>query len=630
MARLFTIPDEHRGMEDNKVHGFAASHWGSDMVGAPANLYASVKNVSEHAVIRVAKFFLFLGGILCILRAGYVQIIMHEEHSELAIRNRFRVVRVMPARGKILDRNGITVVDNEPLYTVMMESESKSVSIETINMLARILELPAEDILSRLDGKPLSGTSQKIIAESVAREAVVAIKLSLDDLPGVEVVTGNKRVYPFGPAVAHVAGVMGALNEEDWKRVSGGEGDYAPGDRIGKTGLEQEYELLLRGSVGKTYVETDASGEKLGIPLREDPRQGANLSTELDINLQKFAYERLLAIAQRFPRSVAVVLDPRSGAVLALVSVPSFDSNIFSERVDPASYQLLVEDENRPLFNRSISGEYPSGSTIKPVIALAGLDQGIVNAHTTIMSTGGIRVDRWFFPDWKAGGHGATNVVKALAESVNTYFYVIGGGYNDTPGLGIDEIGKYLHMFGIGESLGIDMPNEQDGFVPTKEWKEKTKGEQWYIGDTYHAAIGQGDVLVTPLQVAAFTMAVANGGTLYRPHLAFTDGKDPEIHRKINIAPSFFKTIQEGMRAVVTIGSAQVLADVGVPAAGKTGTAQVGGDFEPHAWFTGYAPSDNPEIVVTVLVENAGEGSAIAAPVARDIMRWYFDQIKEQ
>ena len=289
-------------------------------------------------------------------------------------------------------------------------------------------------------------------------------------------------------------------------------------------------------------------------------------------------------------------------------------------------------DPNAPLFSRAWAGSFPSGSVIKPIIAAAAFSEGLINRQTTFFSSGGLQINTWFFPDWKAGGHGVTNVVKALAESVNTFFYIIGGGYENFVGLGLEKISEYLKKFGLANTVGIDLPGETAGFIPSREWKEDVKKERWYIGDTYNLSIGQGDLLVTPLQVANYTAIIANGGTSYQPHLV-KRMINAETKEKIDIAPriieknvlpdSILSIVREGMRATITSGSAQSLNSLPVAVAGKTGTAQWSSKYSPHAWFTGFAPYDDPQIVLTILIEEGGEGSHVAVPVAREVFGWW-------
>jgi penicillin-binding protein 2 len=281
------------------------------------------------------------------------------------------------------------------------------------------------------------------------------------------------------------------------------------------------------------------------------------------------------------------------------------------------------------MFPRAVAGEYPSGSTFKPFVAYAALSEGLVDAHSSFVSTGGVRIGQWFFPDWKAGGHGVTDVRKAIAESVNTYFYIIGGGYNDFTGLGVKRIREYAEKFGFGSKMGVDLPSEAPGFLPSKDWKQEAKGERWYVGDTYNLAIGQGDVLVSPLQMATATAKVANGGKDITPRVVEEiDGEPtapPSVPDIEDLDERAMQIVREGMRRTVTVGSARYLQTVPTPVAGKTGTAQTPGDKPTHAWFTGFGPYEDPNITLAVLVENGGGGSEVAVPLARDIFNWWFE-----
>jgi penicillin-binding protein 2 len=333
-------------------------------------------------------------------------------------------------------------------------------------------------------------------------------------------------------------------------------------------------------------------------------------------------------------KATAVALDPRSGEILAFVNLPSYDNNLFSKGISGTDYANLLNNKNNPLLPRAIAGEYPSGSSIKPFIAAGALQEGNINENSTVNSTGGIKVGEWEFPDWKKGGHGITNVTKAIAESVNTFFYAIGGGYGNIKGLGPDRMKHYLNLFGFGEDTGIDIGGELPGSIPDPVWKEKTKNEDWYLGDTYHMAIGQGDTLVTPLQIANATCAIANGGKLYKPRFVHEvvdendkvlEVKPPEIIRKGFISPSNMDIVKRGMRQTVTSGSARSLNNLPVAISGKTGTAQFGPDEKKyHGWFTSFAPYDNPKIALTILVEGAGGGDETAVPIAKEVYKWYF------
>jgi len=433
-------------------------------------------------------------------------------------------------------------------------------------------------------------------------------------------------------SLSHIFGYLGRISEDEVKRS--GE-NYTRNSFIAKNGLELFYEEKLRGKNGKEVVEVDAIGKPRKIISTDAPEAGDNLMLFLDSELQEAA-ERILKNkldAFGLKKGVVVVSDPYTGGILAMVSLPSYDVNLFARGIAQADYDKLLSNPNNPLFFRAVSGEYPSGSTFKPVVAAAALEEKIVTYDTLISSTGGIAIAEWFFPDWKAGGHGLVSVTRAISESVNTFFYMVGGGYPDKfEGLGVTRLKDYALKFGLGSKLGIDIAGEKPGLVPDPEWKEKTKDELWYIGDTYHMAIGQGDLLVTPLQINSFTSVFANGGTLYRPRLASKlmkeEGMDVPVPAEI-IRENFIKKenidiVRSGMRRTITTGTARVLNQLPLSIAGKTGTAQWGTDKKTHAWFTSFAPFEHPKLAVTVLLEEGGEGSDTAVPVAYEIYNWYW------
>ncbi|MEK7134832.1 MAG: penicillin-binding transpeptidase domain-containing protein, partial [Patescibacteria group bacterium] len=340
--------------------------------------------------------------------------------------------------------------------------------------------------------------------------------------------------------------------------------------------------------------------------------------------------------------AAAVVINPKSGEILSLVSLPSFDNNLFNGNLSDKTYSILAGDKRRPFFNRAISGAYASGSTIKPFMAAAALNENIISPDYQVDDTlGYITIPNQYNPDisyiyhdWKA--HGFVDMRQAIAVSANVYFYVIGGGYKNIKGLGIDRIGKYFKLFGFGSPLGIDLLGETGGLVPSPEWKKSVKKESWFTGDTYNVSIGQGDVLITPLQLAAAISAIANDGILYKPKIVSkitdTGGNTieefkPEIIRSVNIDKEKLQIVREGMRNAVTEGSVYFLNDLPIKVAGKTGTAQVTNTFrKTNAWFTGFAPYDNPEIALAIVIEGAGEGSTAAVPVAKEVFEWYYNQ----
>jgi len=436
--------------------------------------------------------------------------------------------------------------------------------------------------------------------------------------------------------MSHIMGYTGKINQDELDKFGD---EYLPIDYIGKMGIEYFWENELKGQSGKKQIEVDALGKEKKILGQVEPKDGHNLVLSLDIEQQLKLEEILTKTLEnlKLTRASAVVLDPNNGEILAMVSLPAYNNNAFARGISQEEYSALINHPDYPLFNRAISGEYPSGSTIKPLMAAAALQEGIITENTSFLSTGGLRIGEWFFPDWKAGGHGRTNVRKAISNSVNTFFYYIGGGYDDFRGLGVDRIVQYGKLFGLGSQLGIDLAGEADGFLPSREWKEEERGERWYVGDTYHLAIGQGDLLVTPLQVAVFTSVFANGGALYRPHFVrqILSSDDQIIRESQNdpIRKDFIDSynihvVREGMRQTITSGSARSLNSVPATVAGKTGTAQWSSTKENHAWFSGFAPYENPELAFAILVEEGGEGSSVAVPIAKEFLEWYFGEHK--
>jgi len=583
-------------------------------------------------------FLFFILGILGILfvKAGYLQIIKGSYYRQIAEGNRIRIETISAKRGIIYDRNLKPLVKNIPTFSLYLipsdfpkEKEKRERAIE---YLASVIKTEPSEIEKKLEGVSAYSYNPVLLEENIKYEEAIRLKIESARLSGVDLKLESRREYLNGrednlQSLSHILGYVGKINKDELEERD----DYISTDFIGKTGVELSYENLLRGKNGKKQIEVDVLGKEKSVIAKDEPIQGKNIILTLDVDLQKKLEEILKKHleASRKSRAAAIVLNPQNGKIIALISLPAFDNNLFARGISEKDYEFLVNDPDKPLFGRAISGEYPSGSTIKPVIAAAALEEGIIKKSTSFLSTGGLKVSSWFFPDWKAGGHGWTNVTRAIAESINTFFYIVGGGYEEFNGLGVEKIVKYAKLFGFGERLGIDLPSEGNGFLPTKEWKEKTKGERWYIGDTYHLSIGQGDIAVTPLQIAEATAVFANGGTLFRPHLLESVEDSPSSDEKNIIREDFIskesiEIVRAGLRQTVMSGSAQKLLSLSVTSAGKTGTAEWGEKKPPHAWFTAFAPYENAEIVITVLVEEGEEGSRISLDVAYDFLGWYF------
>lgn len=605
----------------------------------PASHFVGKSLINKRVIFTLLG--LYAGLFILFGKSFYLQVVQGADYRQLAEKNRIKTNYIKTSRGLIYDRNGKVLVKNIPKFIVsLIPSELPYDEIEKnilLDKIATIIDVPFDDLYNKV--KAIKQTSlyfyQPVTIKSdLAYEEAIKLSIHSTKLSGVYVQTDIEREYLNDDmeSLSHILGYTGRITEEEL------EGDiqkrYLLTDKIGKTGIEKYYEIELRGIHGTTKTEVDAYGREKKIVEKEDRRLGSNIVLALDSkiqkNLEQIVRSHLAKIGKK--RASVIAMNPNNGEILGMVNLPAFDNNIFSRGIDHETYNQLVEDPNHPLFFRSIAGEYPSGSTFKMVMAAAALQEGIITQSTTFLSSGGIRIGEWFFPDWKVGGHGVTDVRKALAESVNTFFYIIGGGYNTAEGLGVTKIHVYAKLFGLGKKLGIDLPSERSGFLPSREWKERTKHENWYIGDTYHFAIGQGDLLVTPLQVAAYTAAIANGGAVYKPHVVKeiinpNDNNvatiEPEVLESGFIDAQYIKVVQEGLRRAVTDGSARRLNYLPIRIAGKTGTAQWSSEREPHAWFTSYAPYEHPQIVLTVLVEEGGEGSSVAVPIAESFYKFW-------
>jgi len=594
--------------------------------------------------LKARVFLLFFSIILfglsaLAVRAGYYQFFKNSTYLTLSQRNSLRAYPVAAPRGLIYDRNLKPLVNNLPGSNVFLTPQDlpKDAFLrdDMIERISYLLDLDPKDINQMLAEFNFEKAQRILLVSDLTPEKSLELESRLTDFPALSIENGVIRQYSYGQMFSHILGYTGRLSKEDLQSFQ----NYELTDRIGKSGLEAQYEQYLKGQAGQHQMEVNAAGRQIQDLGVKEPIAGQNLVTTLDFGLQQEMFGDLAKMLESLKgvKAVAVAMDPRNGQILGLVSLPSFDNNVFEKNNQAADFEGLWSDINQPLFDRAVAGQYPSGSTIKPLIGSAALQEGVVTPTTTIYDTGEIVIGNQFnpsivyrFPDWKA--HGTVNIYSAIAQSCDVYFYTVGGGYGDISGLGIDKIDKYLQLFGLGQITGVDLPGEQAGLVPSPDWKQKTKNEGWYIGDTYHVSIGQGDLLVTPLQMTASIASIANGGKLYTPYLVdkIVDSDKnsikvltPQIKRDNFIKPDILNTIRQGMRQAVTEGSVRQLADLPVKAAGKTGTAQVAGQKE-DAWFVGFAPYDNPQIVLTILFEDAGEGSSFAVPVAKEVLNYYF------
>lgn len=573
--------------------------------------------------------------IIVIARLFELQIVSGDEYRSSAESNRRRIQVIPAPRGSILDRHGNVLAENRPNFVLAIIPadfpDEPAEQQRVLDSIAVATGLPVEELQTKLNAYTGRSTDPAPIVEHLNAEQALPLMITIAALPGVNIIPLPARQYPAGQTSSHLLGYIGSVSPEDIERQP----DLPLTARTGKAGLEQEYNEVLTGQDGRREIERDVYNQRHEVLHEQAPITGASIVLGLDRPLQQLLSESLEASikANRAPGGAAVAIDPRDGSILALASAPNFDSNWFVTPADQAQVQEVLQDGRHPLLNRAIAGQYPSGSIIKPLIAVAGLNEGLITPSTIVNSTGGIQIGRDRFPDWQAGGHGITNLSKAIAESVNTYFYTLGGGHEERAGLGVERIVNYLERFGWGSRIGLDLPGEATGLLPTREWRTSIRATPWRLGDTYHLAIGQGDLQVTPLQVATAVAAIANGGTLFQPRLVTeiqpADGSPletiPPIRiRSLDVSPGSITAVREGMRQGVLSGSSRALQSLPVTAAGKTGTAQFGTEGKTHAWYTGFAPFENPTIAIAVIIESGGEGHAAALPVAKDVFEWYF------
>lgn len=645
-------------VKNKSVSGFFKTRWVEDSIDmqkrvqTPLPLREFLGVGGSIKMLWIGGFLLMMILIILLSRAAYLQIVEGNHFRLLAENNRIRTKFLPVERGIIYDARGIPLVRNVPTFTAFLlpqDIPAKGLARnETLDAIGALIEMTPENLQKKIDEFKSFQFQAFAIKDNIDYDTALRLILLSKQIPGISIESGLRRFYLFSneasasstsmfssyavPSLGMVLGYEGKITQEELALKN--DNGYLPVDRIGKTGVEKSYENLLRGVRGKKEIEVDALGKTKNVIASERGLPGKGIILNIRTDYQTALEDALDAQLKNSThhRASALVMNPQTGAVLALATRPVLDTNLFAQGINNEDYQQLLNDPDQPLFNRAWSGAFPSGSVIKPLIASAALAEKLITRNTTFLSVGGLQVGKWFFPDWKARGHGVTNVKKALAESVNTFFFIVGGGYNQFRGLGPETIVMYLKKFGLANTTGIDLPGEVPGFLPTPEWKEDLKKERWYIGDTYNLSIGQGDVLVTPLQVALYTATIANGGTLYSPHVVKSI-IDPESKKETIIKPRVVEhtvvpadvlaLVREGMRAAVTEGSARALNDLPMPVAGKTGTAQWSKNKGNHAWFTGFAPYENPRIVITVLVEEGGEGSSVSVPIAKRFLAWY-------
>ncbi|MBE0612470.1 MAG: penicillin-binding protein 2 [Burkholderiales bacterium] len=593
--------------------------------------------------IGIAGVFVLAAFSLLLLRFVYLQIVQYDYYRTKAEDNRISIVPIIPNRGLILDRNGTVLARNYAAYTLEISPGKVNDLEQTINELGGVVEIRASDrarfkrLMIEAKGAISLPIRTRLTDEEVAKFAVNSYRF-----PGVDIQARLFRQYPLNDLASHVTGYIGRINDRDVVRIdkAGLTANYKGTDHIGKTGLEQSYEGELHGVTGYEQVEVDSAGRGVRTLSRTSPTPGNNLVLTLDIKLQQVAEQ-----AFGDNRGALVAIEPATGGILAFVSKPGFDPNLFVDGIDPASWDELNTSEDRPMVNRALAGTYPPGSTFKPYMALAALELRKRTPQQTINDQGYYQFGGHRFRDDKPGGHGVVDMYKSIVQSCDTYYYILG---ND---LGIDNIARFIGQFGLGAKTGIDVEGEATGVLPSQEWKRKRfknpEQQKWYPGETISVGIGQGYNAYTPLQMAQAIAAIANNGVMYRPHLVNyiesigsgeRDLVEPSIARSIKLKPENLEFIKRALEGVNIEGTgARAFANAEYTSAGKTGTAQVvaikqnekydekrvAERHRDHALFIAFAPLESPKIALAVVVENAGFGARAAAPIARQVLDFY-------
>ena len=578
---------------------------------------------------RLVIFLELTLGVILVMRLFNLTLFNYNYFRGISLANTGREISTVAPRGIIYDRFGEPLVENIPsfkafinrneFYKIYKTYEERK---EFLDQVAKILEV---DVRSLEAGLKESGFYNFLIPNILSKDQLIAIKEF--NSRALDVQSSYRRQYLHHEVTSHVLGYVGIVNNNDLAK-----NDYLKiNDDVGRAGLEFFYDEILRGEEGKRQVVRDSRGNIIDTLREVPPKSGEILKTTLDLDFQNYFFNRLKeGLASLGRRSaVGLAMNPQNGEIIALISLPSFDNNVFGNNNE--AVRKILNDKNKPLFNRAVGGLYNPASTIKPLHAFAALKEGVIDTNKSIFSKGYIELPNPYNPespsrfvDWKPNGW--VNVYSALAKSSNIYFYSVGGGFEDVSGLGISRLANYWDRWGYGKKTGIDLPYEGEGFLPNPEEKEERTNQIWRIGDTYNVSIGQGDLLVTPLQLLSQISALANGGKFYRPHMTLVDSKEIEPTYDYSDSREIISEIKRGMTHVVTkdYGTAHLLNTLPMAVAGKTGSAQVSNNTKTNAIFVGYIDSENPELAILILVEDAKEGSLNTIPIAYDVFEWYY------
>lgn len=590
--------------------------------------------------INLAMLVVVLGFLALVSRLFYLQLVEGDNYKKLSENNRIRKRTVTSPRGLVYDRAGLQLVDNRPSFDLQIVPQDAKPIKDTILKLSEYVGIPVEELQSALE-KSKGSPSYKpvVLKKDIGWDLMSAVEVKGFDLPGVQVAVKQRRFYSEGATASHLLGYIGEMSQAELENEAYSE--YRSGDYIGKAGIEKSFEKILRGKRGEELVEVNAAGMVVKVLNSKEAGPGDNVYLSIDINLQKRAEALLAGKAGAF-----VAMDSSTGQVLVMASSPSYDQNVFIGGISSTDWKNLITNPQRPLENKVIQAEYPPASTYKIITAMAGLEEGVVDRGTSFFCGGQLKHGDRYFRCWKKGGHGQVDIIDAMAESCDVYFYHVG------QRLGVDRIAWYAKACGLGQLTGIDLDHEAKGLIPSSIWKRQKKGVPWHSGETLSVSIGQGYNLATPIQMLGVIAAVGNGGVRLKPHLLKTvkapDGEvlyesRPDVIGHLPASKSNLQIIRDGLFEVVQTkrGTASLARLPDVTIWGKTGTAQVVGrkgdgperyadHQKPHAWFVAFAEKEGrPGISVSVMVEHGEHGSSGAAPIARDIIKQFYDGADE-
>lgn len=655
----------HKGDPVIKRDKGGHERWAESILPANAEAGTIETPTSRKRLIIIVAAVVVIMSILSV-QMFRLQIMDGERNLGLADGNRLRNKVTRAPRGVIYDRNKVTLAQNLASFDVTVipsllprdinqrrqiyANVGRSLQLSTEEVEKRVEQNCIQDAIKaktpqfRAEFDCLGAVQPRLVADNVPRDTALDFDQAVATTPGFSLDVNPIRDYRDQGLLSVILGYTGRVSEQDLIRNP----DYESTDYIGKLGIEKQYEKELRGQNGREQTEVDASGRPIKLLSSQASRPGSNLVLSIDSELQQQMTNsvRNQMNAAGSQRASGIALNPKTGEILAAVNLPSYDNNLFAGGIGQADYAKLLNDPAQPLFNKAMGGAYPVGSIIKPLIGSAGLQEGVVNPSTSVNDTGSLEIPnrydpniKYTFRSYEEGGLGVVNMARAIAVSSNVFFYTVGGGFGNIAGLGVDKLTAYYSKFGLGRLTGVDVPGETAGLVPNPATKKKATGEGWFLGDTYNISVGQGDLRASPLQMAVATAAVANGGSVLKPHV-LKEVQDAggrtirtvptEVVQKDFISQPNIQLIRQAMRQVVAepYGTAccQIQQEVPVAVAGKTGTAETdpNGKRKPHAWFSSFAPYDDPQIVTVILIENSGEGSQFAAPATREVLSWCF------